>query len=103
MPPSSAGNLLKRPANKLDGTLHPGAILLRPALPRQFHQRRQLVQAGAQGAWILCHYPPTGMAGEGFSSDAEVTLWKMIRPKARSSASMEGGDADPSLHTWLIT
>jgi hypothetical protein len=66
LPPSGAGNLLKRPADKLDGAFHSGAILLRPAQPRQFHQRRQLVQAGAQGAWILCHYPPTGTAGEGF-------------------------------------
>ena len=66
LPPSGAGHSLKRPTDKLDRALHSGAILLRPAQPRQFHQRRQLVQAGAQGAWILCHYPPTGTAGEGF-------------------------------------
>ena len=66
LPPSGAGHSLKRPTDKLDRALHSGAILLRTAQPRQFHQRRQLVQAGAQGAWILCHYPPTGTAGEGF-------------------------------------
>jgi len=66
LPPSGAGHSLKRPANKLDRTLHSGAILLRPAQPRQFHQRRQPVQAGAQGAWIVCHDQPTGTVGEGF-------------------------------------
>ena len=57
LPPSGAGHSLKCPTDKLDRALHPAAILLRLALTRQFHQRRQLVQAGAQGAWIVCHDP----------------------------------------------
>jgi hypothetical protein len=36
-PLTGAGHRLKRPANKLDRALHAGAILFRPALPRQFH------------------------------------------------------------------
>jgi hypothetical protein len=57
LPPSGAGHGLKRPANKLDGAFHPGAILLRLTLPRQFHQRCKLVQAAAQSTWIVCHDP----------------------------------------------
>jgi hypothetical protein len=53
--PSGAGHSLKRPANKLDRTLHPSTILFRPALPRQFDQRCKLVQAVAQSTWIVCH------------------------------------------------
>src|SRR3954447_9234584 len=42
-PLTGAGHRLKRPANKLDSALHAGAILFRPALPRQSHQRGQPV------------------------------------------------------------
>src|SRR3954465_4914090 len=45
-PLTGAGNCLKRPTDKLDGTLHAGAILIRLTPPRQFHQIGQPVQAG---------------------------------------------------------
>jgi hypothetical protein len=48
------GNLLKGAADKLDRALNAGVILRLDRL-RQFHQRCQLVQAGAQGVKIVRH------------------------------------------------
>src|SRR4051795_4591775 len=65
-PLTGAGNCLKRPTDKLDGTLHAGAILIRLTPPRQFHQIGQPVQAGTHGIGIVRHDPPTVRGGEGF-------------------------------------
>src|SRR3954469_1264036 len=65
-PLTGAGNCLKRPTDKLDATLHAGAILIRLTPPRQLPQRGQLVQAGAQGVGGVCHARSTVRGGEGF-------------------------------------
>src|SRR3954467_182725 len=78
-PLTGAGNCLKRPTDKLDGTLHAGAILIRLTPPRQFHQIGQPVQAGTHGIGIVRHDPPTVRGGEGFrirQSRSAKILWK---------------------------
>src|SRR3954467_3612653 len=78
-PLTGAGNCLKRPTDKLDATLHAGAILIRLTPPRQFHQIGQPVQAGTHGIGIVRHDPPTVRGGEGFrirQSRSAKILWK---------------------------